>query len=719
MARRMTHLPVLVVVTTRDARPDLTEPVALLLADLDRVPAVTTIGLSGLSRPDVALLVAGLDSTRDPELIHTETNGNPLFVRELARSDGTARSARAILVRRYAHLDAEDLALLDVASVIGTEFGADRLATSASRSLAECLESLDRIESAGLIAALPGRAGDFAFSHALFRRVRYDSLTSARRLRLHSAVADALERADDTSRIAELARHACIASTLRDARRAVEHAQHAGFAAELALAPAEAAEHYERALTVATRLDPPDPTLRIDLAIRLGEMLLRAGSPRHREVLRGAAAAARDALDADRLALAAAGMLQYGLMTSGAASDPEFFALAEEALTSLGPQRTAARARVQAALATEVMQREPARARDLVEEAHEIGLELGDPVTIGHVLCSRRLTGHEPGSLGSVLDDAANLVEIGHRTGDRSFTIVGLQTRAAAYREAGDLAEADRAMAQYEALLGASELPHIQMFLALFRSSREALAGDLGAAEHAARDILALAKRGGFVPSNWYGSALWAIRHNQNRLARFAPFQRRAAVEEPGLRAYFSAMLSLCQLQADRPADATQELRRLAANDFEGVPQNFLWIVTMAMLCETAEMTGEDSIGRSLFHALQPYAGRLAANLVIVFESIDLALAQAALAAGDLEAAETYATSAVAASRERNTPIFLGRELVRVAAARRLRGAPDEAIAPAVAEALGIAERTGSALIRREAAHYGLTASRSRSAAPR
>ncbi len=227
MARHMAHLPILVVVTTRD-RPDLTDPVALLLADLDRLPAVTTIGLSGLSRPDVALLVAGLDSTRDPDLIHAETNGNPLFARELARSDGTATSARAILVRRYAHLDAEDLALLDLASVIGTEFGADVLATSASRSLAESLESLDRIESAGLIAALPGRAGDFAFSHALFRRVRYDSLTSARRLRLHSAVADALERANDMSRIAELARHACIASSLRDARHAIEHARHAG-----------------------------------------------------------------------------------------------------------------------------------------------------------------------------------------------------------------------------------------------------------------------------------------------------------------------------------------------------------------------------------------------------------------------------------------------------------------------------------------------------------
>ncbi len=73
-----------------DATHALTSPnPSRCSADLHRLPVVTTIGLSGLSRPDVALLVAEFDSTRDPELIHAETNGNPLFVRELARSDGT------------------------------------------------------------------------------------------------------------------------------------------------------------------------------------------------------------------------------------------------------------------------------------------------------------------------------------------------------------------------------------------------------------------------------------------------------------------------------------------------------------------------------------------------------------------------------------------------------------------------------------------------------
>ena len=711
LTRRGGHAPLLVVVTTRDARPDLTEPVALLLADLGRLPMVETITLRGLSRPEVATLVAGLDSSGDPDRVHAETDGNPLFVRELAtsRSEGIGSSVAGILVRRYAHLEAADLALLDIASVIGTEFGADLLAVSASRPLAECLEALERVEAAGLVAALPGRLGHFVFAHALFRSARYDALTSARRLRLHCDVAEALARTPDGATIAELSRHACIAAPLGGAREAIEHACRAGDIAERALAPAEAADQYERALAVAALLDPPDPRLRIDLAIRLGEMLLRAGNPRHREVLRTAAAAARDEGDAARLALAAAGMLQYGLMTSGLASDPELVAIAEEALSSLGTQRTAARARVQAALATELVHRDPAHSRTLIDDACGIANDLDDPFVLGQVLCSQRFAGHAPGDVEATLDNAARLIDIGHRTGDRTFTIAGLETRAAAHREAGDLVECDRAVAEYEALLGASELPHIRAFLALFRSGRAALAGDLVAAEHTARDVLALAKIGGFDPANWFGSALWTIRHHQRRLGRFTSFQRRAAREEPGLTSYLGAMHAISQLHASRPTEAAAELERLATRGFDEVPRNFLWTVTMAMLCETAEMTEDAVAGELLFEALHPHAGRLAANMVLVFEPIDLALAQAALAAGNSEEAASWASRAAEASRRRRTPIFLARELVRVAAARQRMGADRDTIAPLVVEALDIADRTGAALIRHEAAHYGLS----------
>jgi hypothetical protein len=60
------------------------------------------------------------------------------------------------------------------------------------------------------------------------------------------------------------------------------------------------------------------------------------------------------------------------------------------------------------------------------------------------------------------------------------------------------------------------------------------------------------------------------------------------------------------------------------------------------------------------------------------------------------------------ASRISGTPLFLGRELIRLAAARRRLGASDHEIAPLVREALEIAEKAGATVIHTDAAHYDL-----------
>jgi len=92
----------------------------------------------------------------------------------------------------------------------------------------------------------------------------------------------------------------------------------------------------------------------------------------------------------------------------------------------------------------------------------------------------------------------------------------------------------------------------------------------------------------------------------------------------------------------------------------------------------------------------------------VTFAPIDLALAQAALTTGDAESGAGYADTAVRASRTRGTPLFLGRELIRLAEARRRLGANDDDIDPLVREAFDIADRTEAALIHAEAAHYDL-----------
>ena len=71
-----------------------------------------------------------------------------------------------------------------------------------------------------------------------------------------------------------------------------------------------------------------------------------------------------------------------------------------------------------------------------------------------------------------------------------------------------------------------------------------------------------------------------------------------------------------------------------------------------------------------------------------------------------MRAAVAHAGRAVEASRHRQTPIFLARELVFLAEARRRSG--DVGVDPLVREALEIAEPLGAKIVSDDVDRYGL-----------
>ena len=224
IARSPIHAPILILITTRDTAPDVDDELRVLLGDLTRMPAVDGIKLGGLPAADVADLLARLGSTADATTVTNETGGNPLLVVEVARSPGgTTASLHAMLARRYALLTDADLAVVDVASVVGTEFDADVVARSVGCDLEAALASLERIAAAGLVHAVPGRPGQFAFTHALFRRARYDGIPPRTRLAVHRDIAATLAARlpADEGVLPELARHASIAAPLGNAPEAL------------------------------------------------------------------------------------------------------------------------------------------------------------------------------------------------------------------------------------------------------------------------------------------------------------------------------------------------------------------------------------------------------------------------------------------------------------------------------------------------------------------
>jgi DNA-binding CsgD family transcriptional regulator len=708
IARSPIHAPILTLITTRDTAPDIEDELRVLLGDLARMPAVDSINLGGLAPADVADLLARLGSTADTTTVTNETGGNPLLVVEVGRSRGdTSASLNAILARRYALLTDADLSVVDVACVLGTEFEADVVARSVGCDLEVALASLERVGAAGLVHAVPGRPGRFAFTHALFRRNRYDSIPLGTRLMIHRQVADDLATrlpADDTV-LPELARHALIAASVGDAPRAVEYAMRAAARSERELGLAEAATHYRRALQVAAAMQEPRPNLVLELTTKLGEVLNGIGDPQSRELLLRAAAMARQADDPGALAEVALAMIRYGGVPAPGA-DPDFVAIVQEALVALGQEPSALRARALAALSEDVTFTDPDRALALVHEALSIAEGLGDPETLGHVLLAYRLAGKVPGNADAGHPTANRLITLGRRTGHTPFVLHGLVQRAWTFREEGDLASADRAMSAAGSFLGDEPAPVYAALFMLYRSSQLILAGNLAGAEDAANEVLTIATPG-FDTTLWYGPALMAIRGHQARLGELIPLIE-TGTGHPAFGGSYQAVLAAAYAFAGQLEDARSILTAFSSNDFRDVRRNQFWLTDMTSLAETTEILGHQAAATAIAEQLQPFAGRIAAISWTVVSTVDLVLAQMALVTGDHQRARQLAEQAVSASRERKTPLFLGRELLRLAAARQHLGDSPKLTHDLVHEALAIADRTGGTLIQGEARRLGL-----------
>jgi hypothetical protein len=449
----------------------------------------------------------------------------------------------------------------------------------------------------------------------------------------------------------------------------------------------------------------PDPRLHLTLTIRLGELLNGVGDPQARAMLLRAAARARSEGDAEALAAVAWAMMRYGgLRVPG--GDPEFIAVVEDALVAVGPTATLVRARTLAALSEDVTLVDPDRGLALVHEARAIAEELGDPMTLGDVLLAYRMSGDVPGNVDGGHPLADRLIELGQQTGHEPFASMGHMHRAWICRREGALPAADDAMAIASALLGDQPAPIYSALVTLYRSSRALLAGDLASAEDAANEVLLLAD-GAFDPTIWYGPALVAIRAFQDRMPELIPLIE-AGIDHPALWTSYRAALSMAYALDGRIDDSTRIFGPLAVDDFGGVRRNLLWVTAMVTLAESAELLGDASAGRVIAAHLTPYSGGIAAVSATVVSTVDLALAQSALAAGDHEVAAAAAARAVAASRRRGTTLFLARELVRLAVARRALGVPHAETAGLVEEAVGIADRTGAALIHREVERFAL-----------
>ena len=191
----------LVVGTYRESELSRTHPLAATLADLRRERLYERVSLAGLEAGDVAELVRGwLGSDELAPTLHEETAGNPFFLEEVVRhlreagaGSGIPESVREVLGRRLSRLGDGANRALQAAAVVGRDFDLALLERLDALAGVDVLEAVEEAAAAQLVREDGARPGRYGFAHPLVRETVYEELSLTRRVRLHGAVADALE----------------------------------------------------------------------------------------------------------------------------------------------------------------------------------------------------------------------------------------------------------------------------------------------------------------------------------------------------------------------------------------------------------------------------------------------------------------------------------------------------------------------------------------------
>jgi DNA-binding CsgD family transcriptional regulator len=287
----------LVLGTYRDVGVDRVRPLSKALAELRRAAPSNRLSLRGLSVDGVRQLLEELAvpgaSRGLAEAVHRQTEGNPLFVHEVARhilDSGKAdtpaevltslpEGLRDVIGKRLSRLTASTFQVLSAAAVIGREFRMDVLEVLAQQSDSELDSVVQEAVGAAVIEewSTVGGTATYRFTHALFRQALYERLIASQRIRLHQQVARALERIYGPrleEHAVELAEHFAFSSDPAELARAVAFSEVAGRHAMRVSAYAEAQRHFQRALQVQAALDPDDRQRRSELRLSLGEAML-------------------------------------------------------------------------------------------------------------------------------------------------------------------------------------------------------------------------------------------------------------------------------------------------------------------------------------------------------------------------------------------------------------------------------------------------------------
>jgi DNA-binding SARP family transcriptional activator len=697
--------PLLVVLTVR---PHETGPeLAALLDDWRRDRMLARVALAELAPGDVEVLVEsrGGDAAL-AERVRSLGGGNPFFVEELVRhlregdssGDGVDRNApvpenvRATVARRLRRLPDETRRALGAAAVVGQEFSIDLVAAVLDDDVDVVGDALDAAIAAGLVRDAQPRAGWATFAHAIVREVLQRALGSARSLRLHERVADALEAAggDEVGAAAVIALHRTEA--VRDAasaRRALAAAMAAAAEATRVRDHAEAARVLERALRRAEELLSATDRAAVDARIACIEARGRAGATE--EAYDELTAIAIDALDRGDGSLAAHAMLAAMWWTSIVRPDePELHA---RLITALGDANDD-EAIVARLWALDLQDRSRFEAAWPTVRATLAELEArGAPDRIlarAYLGAQSILELVEPPE--ATLPLLRRAVAAAQRSGDAQLRLVATSTLRVALVASGEPDEARALEREHERRARDSGIPRYLAGLEQRRAAGAILEGRFGDAE--AHALRAYEIQPTVEMFEGLSVQIFAIRKEQ---ARFA--EVRDAVEAVAAastqRSWRAGFAMVCAELGD--FERAHKLAGELAPDLDLVMPDPYGSTCLALLAETAELLADAELARRVL----PHLDRIRQPVlqfpagVICWGALDRLRGPLLVLAGEPDAARAAFERSIALHERLGARPFLARDRLGLARLHAARGDTDAAAALR-AQGLALAQHIGA-----------------------
>jgi DNA-binding SARP family transcriptional activator len=608
------------------------------VASLARERTTRRMRLTGLAAADTAAMIDAITRRHVADAvartIHTETEGNPLFVGEIVRlleAEGRLEqpldeprrgrqlpdTVREVIDQRLRRLTRDCRRFLEVASTLGREFGIKELAAVAEINEEAALELIDEAITARVLAEAP-TLGRLRFSHALVRDTLYESLPAGRRRTAHLRAGQILERlyaSDPEPNLAELAHHFFEALPSGDAARAVDYAQRAGDHAVALLAYEEATRLYALALRGLDMQAGGVAEKRCILLVALGDARARAGDePAARKAFLQAAAIASSA---DVPVLQAQAALGYGgrLVWSRSYDDAHLIPLLESALQALPAEASALRVRVMARLAG-ALRDHPSRDRRASLSAQAVGMArgLGDPATLAYALDGHYSALLSPETAEQRLTIADEIVTLAESVYDTERVAAGRLYRVIANMELGRITQAERELdiiAEQAATLrqpaqlwmATASRANLALFQGRFDQAHALIDEALTLGERAQRRDAVLSHR----------LQLFLLDSETGGNTDIEVLIKDAVSMFP-TRPVFRCALAYIRAKLGDASRARAEIDELTSEDFAAVQRDNEYLFSLAFLADAADTLADVRAAAVLYDLLVPYAHLNAIN---------------------------------------------------------------------------------------------------------